>query len=124
MRETEHEQGRGRERGRQNPKQGPGTELSAQSRTRGWNSQTTDHDLGASGRLNQPSHRGASDLCDPEGRAGTLGKGRGQSWPRENFVMVGGVSRTGVGGETQGAGERWHRHKGQVGSARAGLEDG
>ena len=30
-RETEHEWGRGRERGRQNPKQAPGSDLSAQS---------------------------------------------------------------------------------------------
>ena len=30
-RETEHEQGRNRERGRQNPKQATGSELSAQS---------------------------------------------------------------------------------------------
>ena len=38
--ETEQEQGRGTERGRQNPKQAPGSELSAQSLTRGLNSQT------------------------------------------------------------------------------------
>ena len=53
QRETEHEQGRGRERGRhneqvgggretetQNPKQAPGSKLSAQSPTRGSNPQT------------------------------------------------------------------------------------
>ena len=41
-RETEHEQGRGRERERetQNPKRAPGSELSAQSPTRGSNSRT------------------------------------------------------------------------------------
>ena len=39
-RERESEQGRGRERGRQNLKQAPGSELSAQSQTRGSNSQT------------------------------------------------------------------------------------
>ena len=40
--ETEHEQGRGRERERetQNPKQAPGSELSAQTLTRGSNSLT------------------------------------------------------------------------------------
>ena len=40
--ETEHEQGRGRERERetQNPKQAPGSELSAQSPMRGSNSGT------------------------------------------------------------------------------------
>ena len=37
-RETEHEQGRGRQRETQNPKQAPGSELSAQSPTRGSNS--------------------------------------------------------------------------------------
>ena len=36
--EHEHEQGRGRERETQNPKQAPGSELSAQSPTRGSNS--------------------------------------------------------------------------------------
>ena len=40
QRDTEHEQGRGRDRGRQNLKQAPGSELSAQSPTRGSNSQT------------------------------------------------------------------------------------
>ena len=42
QRETEHEWGRGRERERetQNLKQVPGSELSAQSPTRGSNSQT------------------------------------------------------------------------------------
>ena len=40
QRETEHEQGRGRERETQNLKQAPGSELSAQSPTRGSNSQT------------------------------------------------------------------------------------
>ena len=39
LRETECERGRGRERGTQNPKQAPGSELSAQSPTRGLNSQ-------------------------------------------------------------------------------------
>ena len=41
--ETEREQGRGREREResQNPKQAPGSELSAQSPTQGSNSRTT-----------------------------------------------------------------------------------
>ena len=38
--ETEHEQGRVRERETQNPKQAPGSELSAQSPTQGSNSQT------------------------------------------------------------------------------------
>ena len=39
--ETDHEQGRGRQRGEtQNPKQAPGSELSAQSPTQGLNSQT------------------------------------------------------------------------------------
>ena len=38
--EMEHEQGRGRERDTQNPKQAPGSELSAQSLTRGSNSWT------------------------------------------------------------------------------------
>ena len=38
-RESESEQGRGKERGRQNPKQAPGSELSAQSPTWGSNSQ-------------------------------------------------------------------------------------
>ena len=38
--ETEHEQGRGRERETQNLKQAPGSELSAQSLTRGSNSRT------------------------------------------------------------------------------------
>ena len=40
QRETEHEQGRVRERETQNLKQAPGSELSAQSSTRGSNSQT------------------------------------------------------------------------------------
>ena len=39
-REREHEQGRGKERETQNPKQAPGSELSAESPTRGSNSQT------------------------------------------------------------------------------------
>ena len=39
-RESEHEQGRGRERETQNPKQAPGSELSAQSPTRGLNPRT------------------------------------------------------------------------------------
>ena len=38
LKETEHKWGRGRERGRQNPRQAPGSELSAQSPTRGLNS--------------------------------------------------------------------------------------
>ena len=38
--ETECEQGRGRERETQNPKQAPGSELLAQSPTRGSNSRT------------------------------------------------------------------------------------
>ena len=40
QRETEHEWGRVRERKTQNPKQAPGSELSAQSPTRGSNSRT------------------------------------------------------------------------------------
>ena len=40
QRETEHERGRVRERETQNPKQAPGSELSAQSPTRGSNSRT------------------------------------------------------------------------------------
>ena len=40
-RETDRERGRGRKRGRQNLKQPPGSELSAQSWTWGLNSQTT-----------------------------------------------------------------------------------
>ena len=40
QRETEHEWGRGRERETQKRKQAPGSEPSAQSPTRGWNSQT------------------------------------------------------------------------------------
>ena len=36
--EPEHAQGRGRERRKQNPKQAPGSELSAQSPVRGSNS--------------------------------------------------------------------------------------
>ena len=40
QRETDHEQGRVRERETQNPKQAPGSELSAQSLTRGSNSLT------------------------------------------------------------------------------------
>ena len=39
-RETEHEQGRGRQRETQNPKQAPGSELSAQSLMWGSNSET------------------------------------------------------------------------------------
>lgn len=39
-RETECEPGSGRERGRQNPKQAPGSELSAQSPTWGLNPRT------------------------------------------------------------------------------------
>ena len=39
-RDTEHEQGRSRERQTQNLKQAPGSELSAQSPMRGSNSQT------------------------------------------------------------------------------------
>ena len=39
-RETECEQGRSRERGKQNQRQAPGSELSAQSLTQGSNSQT------------------------------------------------------------------------------------
>ena len=38
--QAECEQGMGRERGRQNPKQAPGSELSVQSLTRGLNLQT------------------------------------------------------------------------------------
>ena len=47
LREREREReramsgGRGREKETQNPKQAPGSELSAQSPTRGWDSQTT-----------------------------------------------------------------------------------
>ena len=40
LRQRAHERGRVRERGRQNLKQAPDSELSAQSPTRGWNSQT------------------------------------------------------------------------------------
>ena len=40
LKETEHEQGMGRDRGTQNPKWAPGPEPSAQGPTRGWNSQT------------------------------------------------------------------------------------
>ena len=40
QRETEHERGRGRERGRHNRKQAPGSEPSAQSLTQGSNSRT------------------------------------------------------------------------------------
>ena len=39
-RQRDREQGKGRERETQNPKQAPGSELSAQSPTRGWNTQT------------------------------------------------------------------------------------
>ena len=40
QRETEHEQGRSRERETQNPKQAPGSELSVQSPMQGSNSST------------------------------------------------------------------------------------
>ena len=50
---TEHELGRGTERWRQNPKQTPGCELSAQSPKWGWNSLTMrHHDLSQSWMLN------------------------------------------------------------------------
>ena len=50
----------GAERGEtQNPKQAPGSELSAQSPTRGSNSQTRDDDLSRSRTLNRLSHPGA-----------------------------------------------------------------
>ena len=48
-----------RERETQNPKQAPGSELSAQSLMRGSNSRTWDHDLSRSQTLNRPSHPGA-----------------------------------------------------------------
>ena len=57
-RETEHEQGRGRDRGRHNPRQAPGSELSAQSPTKGLNS-PWDHDLSWSWMINPLSHPGA-----------------------------------------------------------------
>ena len=41
----ECEWGIGREREAQNPKQAPGSELSAQGRTRGWNSRTTHSEI-------------------------------------------------------------------------------
>ena len=51
-----------RERETQNPKQAPGSELSAQRRTRGSNSQQRDHDLSRSQPLNWLSHPGAPGL--------------------------------------------------------------
>ena len=52
-----------RERETQNPKQVPGSELSAQSPTRGSNSRAvrSDHDLSRSRTLNRLSHTGAPD---------------------------------------------------------------
>ena len=44
-RETECEQGRARERGRQNPKQAPDSELSAQPRCGAQTHEPSDHDL-------------------------------------------------------------------------------
>ena len=59
-REGEREQGRGRERERetQNLKQAPGSELSAQSPTWGWNSKRRDYDLSQSWTLSRLSHPG------------------------------------------------------------------
>ena len=59
QRETEHERGRVRERETYNLKQAPGSELSAQSPTRGLNSGRGDHDLSRSRQLNRLSHPGA-----------------------------------------------------------------
>ena len=60
--ETERERGRGqKERETQNRKQVPGTELSAQSPTRGWNPRTVEimHGLSRRWKLNRLSHPGA-----------------------------------------------------------------
>ena len=60
QRETEHEQGGSEtKRKTQNLKQPSGSELSAQSPTRGSNLQAIDHDLSQSRTPNQPSHPGA-----------------------------------------------------------------
>ena len=57
--ETEHEQGRVRERETQNLKQAPGSELSAQSLTQAQTHGPRDHDLSRSRPLNRLSHPGA-----------------------------------------------------------------
>ena len=63
-RETEHEWGGAeRERETQNRKQAPGSKLSAQSSTRGSNSQPGDRDLSRSRTLNRLSHPGALHLA-------------------------------------------------------------
>ena len=61
---SEHEWWRGRERGRQNLKQAPGSELSAETPMWGSNSQIRpqDHDLSQSQTLNWLSHPGAPRL--------------------------------------------------------------
>ena len=48
-----------REKDTQNPKQAPGSELTAQSLMRGLNSRNWDHDLSWNWRLNRLSHSGA-----------------------------------------------------------------
>ena len=53
---------KGRERGRQNPKQAPGSEPSARSLTWGWNPQTVRYDPSRSRTLNRLSHPGAPHL--------------------------------------------------------------
>ena len=54
--------GRSRERETQDPKQAPGSELSAQSLTLGSSpTKLWDHDLSQSGTLNQLSHTGAPE---------------------------------------------------------------
>ena len=51
--------GRGREGGRRNPKQAPGSKLSAQSPTQGSNHELQDHDLSRNRTLNPLRHPGA-----------------------------------------------------------------
>ena len=60
--ETERKRGRGRERGRNNLKQAPGSELSAQSLTWAQTHEPQDHDLSPTRSLNPLTYPGAPCL--------------------------------------------------------------
>ena len=66
QRGTEHEQGRGRERETQNPKQVPGTELPAQSPTRGSNPQMRDQNLSHPGAPYE--HQAFNEIVSTQGQ--------------------------------------------------------
>ena len=85
-RETEHEQGRGRERGRQNPKQAPGSELSAQSPTRGSNPRTA---------RSRPEPKSDAQPTEPPRRP--RGRGSFKAVTAEQETERGGPRSTGPG---------------------------